>query len=70
VHTLVRRLGLDEAINQTVSLLKVHVPYFESDHVLNIAYNVLTGGTCLEHIDRLRDDSSYAQSTLGMPIVM
>jgi hypothetical protein len=30
--------------------------------VLNIAYNVLTGGTCLEDIDRLRDDSSYAQS--------
>jgi hypothetical protein len=62
VHTLVTRLGLDEAINQNVSLLKVHVPYFESDHVLNIAYNVLTGGTCLEDIDRLRDDSSYAQS--------
>jgi len=36
------------------------VPYFESDHVLNISYNVLTGGTCLEDIDRLRDDPSYA----------
>ena len=28
VHTLVTRLGLDEAINQHVSLLKVHVPLF------------------------------------------
>ncbi len=28
-------------------LLKAHVPYFESNHVLNLAYNVLTGGTCL-----------------------
>ena len=61
VHTLVTRLGLDEAINREVPLLKAHVPYFKSDHVLNIAYNVLTGGTCLEDIDRLRDDSSYAE---------
>ena len=61
VHTLVTGLGLDKAINHQVPLLKAHVPYFESDHVLNIAYNVLTGGTCLEDIDRLRDDSSYAE---------
>ena len=61
VHTLVTGLGLDKAINREVPLLKAHVPYFESDHVLNIAYNVLTGGTCLEDIDRLRDDSSYAE---------
>ena len=61
LHTLVTRLGLDEAINQNVPLLKAHVPYFESDHVLNLAYNVLTGGTCLEDIDRLREDSSYAE---------
>jgi hypothetical protein len=35
------------------------VPYWESDHVLNIAYNVLAGGTCLEDIERLRNDESY-----------
>jgi hypothetical protein len=62
VHTLVTQLGLDKAINANVPLLKTHVPYFESDHVLNIAYNVLTGGTCLEDIDRLRDDPSYTDS--------
>lgn len=62
MHTLVTRLELDQAINQKVPLLKTHVPYFESDHVLNISYNVLTGGTCLEDIDRLRDDASYADS--------
>jgi hypothetical protein len=27
--------------------------------VLNIAYNVLTGGTCLEDIERLRNDETY-----------
>jgi hypothetical protein len=62
IHTMVSRLGLDEAINRDLSLLKVHVPYFESDHILNIAYNVMTGGTCLEDIDRLRDDTSYTHS--------
>ena len=34
----------------------VHMPYPESDHVLNLAYNVLTGGTRLEDIDRHRND--------------
>ena len=62
VHTLVTGLGLDKAINENVPLLKAHVPYFESDHVLNISYNVMTGGTCLEDIDRLRDDASYADA--------
>ena len=25
---------------------RVHFPYHESDHVLNIAYNAMTGGQC------------------------
>lgn len=61
MHTLVRKLKLDGAINRRLELLKVHVPYFESDHVLNLAYNVLTGGTCLEDIERLRQDDSYTK---------
>jgi len=59
MHKLVCKLGLDRAINQHLVLLKYHVPYWESDHVLNIAYNVLTGGTCLEDIERLRNDETY-----------
>jgi hypothetical protein len=59
IHKLVCRLGLDDAINRNISLLKYHVPYWESDHVLNIAYNVLSGGTCLEDIERLRNDETY-----------
>jgi hypothetical protein len=37
MHTLIRKLKLDRAINRRIGLLKVHVPYHESDHVLNIA---------------------------------
>ena len=59
VHLLVKRLGLDRAINDRLDLLKVHLPYRESDHVLNIAYNLLAGGTRLEHLEFLRNDEGY-----------
>jgi len=59
MHRLVTKLGLVEAINERLRLLKVHLPYHESDHVLNLAYNVLTGGTRLEDIERLRHDVAY-----------
>ena len=35
------------------------MPYHESDHVLNIAYNVLAGGTCLEHLELWRNNEVY-----------
>jgi len=59
IHKLVCKLKLDRGINQNLELLEFHVPYHESDHVLNIAYNVLSGGTCLEDIERLRNDETY-----------
>jgi hypothetical protein len=42
LHLLVRKLGLKRAIDRSLGLLKMHLPYHESDHVLNIAYNLLT----------------------------
>jgi hypothetical protein len=59
IHLLVRKLGLDKVINECLGLLKVHLPYHDSDHVLNIAYNLLAGGTCLEHLELLRRDEAY-----------
>ena len=44
MHLMVQRLGLVEDIDRTLHLLKVHRPYHESDHVLNLAYNLLAGG--------------------------
>ena len=58
IHRMVQGVGLDRAINDGCPLLKRHLPYHESDHVLNLAYNVLAGGTRLEDIDRLREDES------------
>ena len=44
MHRLAQRSGLVAALDQQVKLLKVHLPYHESDHVLNVAYNILCGG--------------------------
>jgi Transposase DDE domain group 1 len=54
-----QRTGLIAAIDHRLHLLKRHLPYHESDHVLNIALNLLAGGRCLEHIERLRTDEAY-----------
>ena len=59
IHLLARKLGLVEKINERLPLLKFHFPYHESDHVLNIAYNHLCGGTCPEDIELRRNDRVY-----------
>ena len=41
IHLLARKLGLVEDIDRALHLLKRHLPYHESDHVLNIAYTGL-----------------------------
>ena len=56
---LVRQLGLAEAIDRRLHLLKMHLPYHESDHVLNLAYNALCDGTCLEDIELRRNDEVF-----------
>ena len=58
-HLLAGHTGLIEAIDEHLHLLKQHKPYHESDHVLNIAYNTLTGGTCLDDIELRRNDETY-----------
>jgi hypothetical protein len=59
MHLMVQRLGLIEDINENVKLLKVHLPYHESDHVLNITYNILAGGVRLEDIELRRQDENF-----------
>jgi hypothetical protein len=59
MHHLVQHVGLVEAIDRHLEILKVHLPYHESDHVLGIAYNILCGGTCLQDIEQRRQDEVY-----------
>jgi len=65
---MVRALALDAAINEAIHRLKRHAPHHESDHVLNLAYNVLTDGDCVEDLERLRADETYMDA-LGASIV-
>jgi Transposase DDE domain group 1 len=58
-HTLARQLGLIEAIDRKLHVLKIHLPYHESDHVLNLAYNPLCDGTCFQDIELRRNDENF-----------
>jgi hypothetical protein len=59
MHRVAQHTGLVDAIDRHVQVLKVALPYHESDHVLGIAYNVLCGGTCLQDIELRRQDEVY-----------
>jgi hypothetical protein len=59
IHLLAQRTGLVRDLDEGLHLLKRHLPYHESDHVLNIAYNLLAGGSRLEHIEVRRNDEVY-----------
>jgi hypothetical protein len=59
MHQLARAIGLVHALDDKVHVLKRHKPYHESDHILNIALNILAGGTFLEDLELRRQDQSY-----------
>jgi hypothetical protein len=59
IHQMVNSIGLRGVIDENLSLLKRHRPYLESEHVLNIAYNVLCGGRTLDDIELRRNDLAY-----------
>ena len=59
MHLMVLSLGLVEDIDRNLQLLKVHLPDHESEHVLNIAYNILAGGVRLEDIEQRRQDENF-----------
>ena len=56
---LAQEVGLVEAIDSRLHLLKVHLPYHESDHVLNLALNALCDATCLQDIEHRRNDEVF-----------
>ena len=59
ISRLVAAVGLAGEIDGAVRLLRQHRPYHESDHVLNIAYNGLCGGTRLDNIELRRNDAVF-----------
>jgi hypothetical protein len=59
IHLLACQLGLIDAIDERLHLLKIHLPFHESDHVLNFAYNALCDGTCLQDMELRRNDEVF-----------
>jgi hypothetical protein len=59
IHALAGDLGLIDAIDRGLHVLKIHLPYHESDHVLNFAYNALCDGSCLEDMELRRSDEGF-----------
>ncbi len=59
IHMLQQRLGLSDLIDKRLHKLKIHMPYQDSDHVLNIAYVPLCNGKCLQDLELLRNDENY-----------
>ena len=59
IHLMAQKIGLVDLLNREVSVLKRHLPYHESDHILNIAYNVMAGGMRLDDIELRRQDEGF-----------
>jgi hypothetical protein len=59
IGKLIGHVGLAGEIDSSLGLLKLHKPYHESDHVLNIAYNALCGGQRLQDIETRRCDAVF-----------
>jgi hypothetical protein len=59
IHLMAGKIGLIDDLDENLQLLKRHMPYHESDHVLNIAYNLLAGGSRIEHLETRRNDEVY-----------
>ena len=68
MHDLVLGSGLIEAIDERVEVLKIHRPYHESDHVLNVAYNLMCGGRTLDDIELRRNDEVFLDA-LGVEAI-
>ena len=59
IFLLAQKIELIQDIDRNLHLLKKHLPYHESDHVLNIAFNILAGGRRIEHLELRRQDEVY-----------
>ncbi len=51
-------LNIPKILNKHVSVLKRHLPYHESDHILAQAFNLYCGGTCIEDIANLQQSEA------------
>jgi len=56
---LASKVGWVKAIDERLEILQRHRPYRDSDHVRNIAFNILCGGRVLDDIEVRRNDTAF-----------
>ena len=59
VLTFFENSGLVKLLDDNLNFFKIHKPYHESDHVLNLILNTLCGGECLDDLELLRNNPAY-----------
>lgn len=59
LHKLALDIGLVDAIDRRLHVLKIQLPYYDSDHVLNLAINALCNGTCFQDMELRRNDPAF-----------
>jgi hypothetical protein len=62
LQQVVKWSGLGKAIDERLQLFKRHQPYHESDHVLSLIYNIATGGSRYQDLERRRHSVSYLEA--------
>ena len=61
VRDLIERLGVASALDAGLRILRRCKWYRESDHILTVIYNLLSGGQTLADINRLRQDEALGR---------
>lgn len=59
IKNLIKKTGLDSEINNYIKILKNNKPYLDSDHILNLVFNIMCGGENLQDINKRRFDTHY-----------
>lgn len=59
LQAVVSAVDLPAAIDEEVNVLKRHLPYHESDHILSLVYTILTGGQCLGDLSQRRESVAF-----------
>lgn len=58
VAEFIRRFKVARTIDEHVHVLKLYLPYQESDHILALAMNLYVGGTCIEDVANLQQSEA------------
>lgn len=59
VRSVLNTVGLELLLRRELSILKQPKPYHDSDHVLALVFNILSGGECLSDLESRRRDEAF-----------